>query len=43
MASFEELQCRKFKTLVYWDKVGKRKLLGPEYIQITVEKVKIIK
>ncbi|XP_022862539.1 uncharacterized protein LOC111382732 [Olea europaea var. sylvestris] len=40
---FEALYDRKCRTLVCWDEVGERKLLGPEYIQITTEKVKIIK
>ncbi|XP_022876882.1 uncharacterized protein LOC111395103 [Olea europaea var. sylvestris] len=43
MAHFEALYGRKCRTPVCWDEVGERKLLGPEYIQITAEKVKIIK
>ncbi|XP_022872030.1 uncharacterized protein LOC111391110 [Olea europaea var. sylvestris] len=43
MAPFEALYDRKCRTLVCWDEVGERKLLGPEYVQITAEKVKIIK
>ena len=30
-------------TAVCWDEVGERKLLGPELVQITVDKVKVIK
>ncbi|XP_022880852.1 uncharacterized protein LOC111398132 [Olea europaea var. sylvestris] len=43
MASFEALYGRKCRTPVCWDEVGERKLLGPEYVQITADKVKIIK
>jgi len=34
---------RKCRTPIYWDEVGERKLLGPEIIQMTIEKVKTIR
>ena len=38
MALFEALYGRKFRTLVCWDEVGERRLVGPELVQITSEK-----
>ncbi|XP_022865685.1 uncharacterized protein LOC111385521 [Olea europaea var. sylvestris] len=43
MAPFEVLYGRKCRTPLCWDEVGERKLLDLEYVQITAEKVKIIK
>ncbi|KAL5773512.1 hypothetical protein ACOSQ2_013436 [Xanthoceras sorbifolium] len=43
MASYEALYGRKCQTPVCWDEVGERKLIGPEIIHITSEKVRIIK
>ena len=43
MAPFEALYGRKCRTLVCWDKVGERRLVGPELVQITSEKVKVVR
>jgi hypothetical protein len=43
MAPFETLYGRKCKTPLCWEEVGDRKLCGAELIQITTEKVRIIK
>ncbi|TXG73219.1 hypothetical protein EZV62_001798 [Acer yangbiense] len=43
MPPYEALYGRKCRSPIYWDKVGERRLLGPELIQITVDKIKIIK
>ncbi|KAL6344251.1 hypothetical protein AAG906_037815 [Vitis piasezkii] len=39
----EGLYGRKCRSLIYWDDVGEKKLLGPELVQLTVEKVVLIK
>ena len=43
MAPYEALYGRKCRTPVCWDEVGERKLLGPEIIQNTNEKISIIR
>ena len=43
MAPFEALYGRRCRSPMCWDDVGERKLLGPELIQHTVEKVQLIK
>ncbi|KAK0587727.1 hypothetical protein LWI29_027749 [Acer saccharum] len=43
MPPYEALYSRKCRSPICWDEVGERRLLGPELIQITVDKVKIIK
>jgi len=43
MAPYEALYGRRCRTTICWDEVGERKLLGPELVQITVDKVKVIK
>ena len=43
MAPFEVLYGRKFRTPVCWDEVGERRLVGPELVQITSEKVKVVR
>ena len=43
MAPFEALYGRKCRTPVYWDKVGKRRLVGLELVQVTSEKVKVVR
>ncbi|KAH9744058.1 hypothetical protein KPL70_003528 [Citrus sinensis] len=40
---FEALYGRKCRSPICWDEVGERKLLGPELIQITVDKIKLIR
>ena len=42
MTPFEALYGRKCRTLVCWDEVGKRRLVGPESVQITSEKVEVV-
>jgi hypothetical protein len=43
MASYEALYGRKCRTPIYWEEVGERKLLGPEIVQLTTNKVRVIK
>ena len=43
MPPYEALYGRKCRTLLCWDEVGERKLLGPELVQQTTEIVKIIR
>ena len=43
MAPYEALYGRKCRTLVCWDKVGERRLIGLEIIQDTNEKVNMIR
>ncbi|KAH9665582.1 Endonuclease [Citrus sinensis] len=43
MAPFEALYGRKCRSPICWDEVGERKLLGPELIQITIDKIKLIR
>jgi hypothetical protein len=43
MASYEALYGRKCHTLICWEEVGERKLLGPEMVQLTTDKVRVIK
>ena len=42
MAPFEELYGRKCRTPVCWDEVGERRLIGPELVQITLDKIQIV-
>ena len=42
MAPFEALSGRKCKTPMCWDEVGERRLVGPELVQITSDKVKVV-
>ena len=39
IAPYEALYGRKYRTLVYWDEVGERQLVGPEIVQMTTEKI----
>ena len=43
MAPFEALYGKKCKTPVCWDEVGERRLVGPELVQITSKKVKVVR
>ncbi|RVW89664.1 Transposon Ty3-G Gag-Pol polyprotein [Vitis vinifera] len=43
MAPFEALYGRRCRSPICWDDVGEKKLLGPELVQLTVEKVSLIK
>ena len=40
---FKGLYDRKCRSPVCWDDVGEMKLLGPELVQLTVEKIVLIK
>jgi len=42
MAPFEALYGRKCRSPLYWDELGERKLVGPEIIQDTKDKVALI-
>ena len=41
MAPFEALYGRKYRTPVFWDEVGERRLVGPDLVQVTLENVKV--
>ena len=43
MAPLEVLYGRKCRSSICWDKVGERKLLGSELVQITVDKIKLMR
>ena len=43
IAPYEALYGRKYRTPLCWDKVGERKLLGPEIVQVTTDNVKVIR
>ena len=43
MAPFEALYGRKCRTPVLWDEVGERRLIGPELVQITLDKIQIVR
>jgi len=43
MAPYKALYGRKCRTLICWEEVGERKLLGPEMVQLTTDKVRVIK
>ena len=43
MAPFKALYGRTCRTPVFWDEVGERGLVGPELVQVTSEKVKVIR
>lgn len=43
MAPYEALYNRKCRTPLYWEEVEDKKLYDVELIQVTIEKVKIIK
>ena len=43
MAPYEALYGRKCRTPVCWDEVGERKLVGPEIVQVTCDKINVIR
>jgi hypothetical protein len=43
MVPYEALYGRKCHTPICWEEVGERKLLGPEMVQLTTNKVRVIK
>jgi hypothetical protein len=42
MAPYEALYERKCRTLICWDEIGERKLMGPEMVQLMTDKVRVI-
>ena len=43
MPPFEALYGRKCRFPIYWDEVGERRILGPELVQQTKEKIELIR
>ena len=43
MAPYEALYGRKCRTLICWDEVRERQLVGPEIVQLTTEKIQLIR
>ena len=43
MAPFEALYSRKCRTPVCWDEVGERRLIGPELVHISLDKIQIVR
>ena len=43
IASYEALYERKWRTPIYWDEVGERKLNDVELIEVTIENIRIIR
>ena len=43
MAPFEALYGRKCRSPICWNEVGERKLFGPELVQLTTEKIQLIR
>jgi hypothetical protein len=43
MAPYEALYGRKCRSPICWEEVGERKLLGPELVQMSTEKIKLIR
>ncbi|XP_075483770.1 uncharacterized protein LOC142523921 [Primulina tabacum] len=43
MAPYEALYGRKCRSPLYWDEVGEKALVGPELVQMIVDKVKIVR
>ncbi|XP_075515766.1 uncharacterized protein LOC142550576 [Primulina tabacum] len=43
MAPYEALYGRKCRSPLYWDEVGEKAVTGPELVQITIDKVVVIK
>jgi len=42
MTPYEALYGRKCRSLLYWDEVGERQILGPDLVQDTKEKIALI-
>ena len=43
MAPFESLYGQRCRSPICWDEVGERKFMGPEIVQITVDKIRMIR
>ena len=42
MAPYEEFYKRTYRSPIYWTEVGERQILGPEIVQLTTDKIKVI-
>ena len=42
MAPYEALYGRKCRSPICWTEVGERQILGPEIVQLTIDKIKVI-
>ena len=42
MTPYEALYGRRCRTPLSWDEMGERRLLGPELVQMTTDKIRII-
>ena len=43
MTLYEALYGQKCRSLVYWFEVSEKRLIGPEFIQVTLEKIEVIR
>ena len=43
MAPYEAFYGRRHRSLIYWDDIGEKKLLGSELVQVTTKKVALIR
>ena len=43
MAPFEALYGRKCRSPLYWDEIGEKLITGPDLVERTLEKIKIIR
>ena len=43
MEPYEALYGRKCRSPICWDDMGERKLLGPELVQVTTKKIRLIR
>jgi len=43
MAPYKALYGRKCRTLLCWEEVGNKKIIGAELVKIMIEKVKVIR
>jgi transposase InsO family protein len=43
MAPYEALYGRKCRSPLYWDELGERRILGPDIVQDTIDKVALIR
>ena len=43
MAPYEALYGQKYKTPIYWDEVGERKINSVELVEVTFEKIHVIR
>ena len=43
MAPYEALYGKKCRSPICWDDLGERKLIGPDLVQVTIEKIQLIR